>query len=179
MRARTFKTRSAQSGITLVTTLIMLVGVMLLSLSASLISRGEFKLAGNLQFQAAALNAAEVSIAEAQNWLEVGTNFLSNDFQVRTNGPLYPIGYMAANALDPMTMTWSDATSIMTGAQDSQRYYIELLAERKKLLTSGLNVGGRTSSLCNQSNIYRIVAKGVSAGGSTRFVQSVFGVLNC
>ena len=45
-----------QQGITLITTVIMLVLVMLLGVSAVMLSRSEFRLAGNLQFRNAALN---------------------------------------------------------------------------------------------------------------------------
>lgn len=168
-----------QRGISLLTTLVMLVMVMLLGLSAWQLSQSQRSLSGNLQFQAAAFGEGEAAIARAETWLSTGTNYKSAGFTSYSSGTgLYPIGYLSANNIDLLTMTW-DSSSSLQGGDPNQRYVIELLATGKQLMGAGLNTGGRGSSGCDQVNTYRIVARGVSARGATRFIQSVFSVLSC
>ena len=163
-----------ERGISLVTTLVMLLAVMVLGLSAITISKSQFMLAGNLQFQSGATVAAE-------QWLISGTNSLDAGFTTfnPNAGSLYPIGYMTANSIDPLTMTWSTTNSIQVGNITTQRYLIEFIAKDKTLIPTGLAVGGRSSSGCNKTNVYRIIAQGGSARGSSRMVQSIYSVLSC
>ncbi len=174
-------TRIRQRGISLVTTLVMLLAVMVLGMSALLVSRSEFMLSGNLQFQAAALNEAEASSVAAEQWLATGTNYQNAGFTTYNSsaGYLYPIGYMSANSIDPLTMTWSTSNSIQVGSNTNQRYLIEFLAKDKTLIPTGLAVGGRASSGCNKTDIFRIIAQGGSARGATRMIQSIYSVLSC
>ena len=171
--------RARQNGVTLITTLVMMTMVMLLGLSAILVSKGQFNLSANVQFQAAALNQAEASATVAEQWLSTGTNYLSAGFTTRASGGLYPIGYMAANNVNPLSMSWADSNSTQVSGNANQRYLYELLATDKRLLTSSLNVGGVTATACNKVNVYRIVARGESARGATRIVQTIYSVLSC
>lgn len=173
--------KSRQRGISLVTTLVMMLAVMVLGLSAILVSKGEFMLSGNLQFQSGALNEAEAAAVAAEQWISSGTNYLNAGFTTYNTGAgyLYPIGYMAANSIDPLTMTWSTSNSIQVGSITTQRYLIEFLAKDKTLIPTGLAVGGRSSSGCNKVDVYRIISQGGSARGATRMVQSIYSVLSC
>jgi Tfp pilus assembly protein PilX len=177
----TLPRRSRQRGISLVTTLVMLLAVMVLGLSAILISKSEFMLSGNVQFQSAALNEAEAAAVVAEQWLASGTNYLNAGFTTYNTsaGYLYPINYMSTNSIDPLTMTWSTANSIQVGSNTNERYLIEFLAKDKTLIPTGLAVGGRASSGCNKTDVFRIIAQGGSARGATRFIQSIFSVLSC
>jgi Tfp pilus assembly protein PilX len=170
-----------QRGISLVTTLVMMMAIMVLGLSAILLSKGEFVLSGNLQFQSASLNEAESAMVYAENWLNTGTNYLNAGFTTynAAAGYLYPIGYMSANNVNPLTMTWDNTNSEQVGAITSQRYLIEFLAKDKTLIPTSLNTGGRQSSGCNKVDVFRVIARGSSARGATRFVQSVYSVLSC
>lgn len=170
-----------QQGITLITTVVMLVMVMLLGVSAVMFSRSEFRLAGNLQFRNTALNDAENAITTAEQWLAAG-NHLNSGFTTYDGAgtpQLYPIGYLAGLSApnnNPLTMAWDVDNSMAVG---NSRYIIEKIANNKKLIPTSLNVGGNKATGCNQVNIYRIVARGESSRGTTRFVQSVYSVLNC
>jgi Tfp pilus assembly protein PilX len=172
---------SRQRGISLVTTLVMMLAVMVLGLSAILVSKSEFMLAGNVQFQSGALNEAEAAGVAAEQWISTGTNQTNAGFTTYNSsaGHLFPIGYMAANGIDPLTMTWSTSNSIQVGSITSQRYLIEFLAKDRTLIPTGLAVGGRSSSGCNKVNVFRIIAQGGSARGATRMVQSIYSVLSC
>ena len=114
--------RKRERGISLVTTLVMLLAVMVLGLSAITISKSQFMLAGNLQFQAGALNEAEAAAVAAEQWLSSGTNYLNAGFTTfnTSAGYLYPIGYMTANSIDPLLMTWSTTNSIQVGSITTQ-----------------------------------------------------------
>lgn len=171
----------SQRGISLVTTLVMLLAVTSLGISAMLISKSEFMMTGNLQFQSASLNEAEASVTVAEQWLAAGTNYTSAGFTTYASGTayMYPAGYMTTNSINPLTMTWSDSNSVQVAGQSGQRYLIELLAKDKTLIPSSLNVGGRAASGCNKVNVYRIIANGTSARGSSRFVQSIYSRLSC
>jgi len=100
-----------QSGSTLIISLIILIILMLLGVTAITTSDTQYKLAGNLQFENAAMNNAETAISAAETWLATGTNYnntaLTTTYDAATPH-LYPIGV----AGDPLTMTWSDSNSI-------------------------------------------------------------------
>ena len=97
----------------------------------------------------------------------------------------------AARATAPLSMTWADGNSRCVGndpaaptvcgasGNPNQRYFIELMSLNNRLLGSSQAVGGRTSSGCNQVNTYLISARGASARGAVRFVQSYYSVLSC
>lgn len=171
-----------QQGITLITTAVMLVLVMLLGVSAVMLSRSEFRLAGNLQFRNAALNDAENAVVAAEQWLATGSNFLNAGFTTYDGSGtphLYPINYIATQTApnnDPLTMDWGNDNSLAVG---NSRYIIERIAINKKLIPTSLNIGGNPTTGCAQVNIYRIVARGESSRGTTRFIQSVYSVLSC
>jgi Tfp pilus assembly protein PilX len=173
--------RLRQSGASLIVSLVVLGVLMLMGVAAMVISNTQYRLAGNLQFQNTALNNAEVALATAEQWLSAGTNFTAAGFDTYdvSTPMLYPGTYLADNNIDPLTMTWSDTNSAKADASGNQRYLIEQLAKSRKLTGSGLGVGGRRSTSCNEVNVYRITTRGVSGRGATRFVQAIFSVLSC
>ena len=172
-----------QQGATLVIALLILVLIMMIGITAVSTSNTQFKLAGNLQFEDSALNNAEVAITTAENWLTPAAN---NDpgfaaYNVATPH-LLPTGYLAAlvaPANSPLSMTWGNTNSLAVGGSNAQRYFIELMSRNSRLLGSSAVVGGRASAACNQVNTYLITARGVSARGATKFVQSYYSVLSC
>ncbi len=170
-----------QRGVSLVTTLVLLLAVTSLGISAMLTSRSEFMMAGNLQFQSSALNEAEASVSTGEQWLAAGTNYLNGGFTTYSVATpyLFPINYMSTNSIDPLTMTWDDTNSLQVSGKTTERYLIEMLGKDKTLIPSSLNTGGRSVSGCTKVNVYRIVAYGSSARGSGRLVQSIFSKLSC
>jgi Tfp pilus assembly protein PilX len=85
------KQRGASS---LFLTVILVMVVMLLAVTASVLSNTQFRLAGNLQFENIAFNLAETAVASAENWLSTDTNAKNGGFTTRsdTTPALYPIG---------------------------------------------------------------------------------------
>lgn len=182
--SRRTKHRFFEHGSTLITSLIILILLMLLGVASITTSDTQFKLAGNLQFEDAAMNNAETSVSSAETWLAVKTvaNFTDAGFTTRssTSPPqLYPINALTA---DPLTMIWDDTNSVQvtdtTGlVNPNQRYLIEQMSVNASLITSGQGSGGRGSTSCTKVNTYRITARGESRRGAVRFVQSFFSVL--
>ncbi len=167
-----------QSGSTLIVSLIILIILMLLGVTAMVTSDTQYKLAGNLQFENAAMNNTETAISSAETWLATGTNYNNAAFTAYDASlpHLYPLGMLTDTA--PLTMTWSDSNSIQV-SDTNQRYIIELMSVGNRLAGSSQAVGGRASSGCNQVNTYRITARGASARGTTKFIQSYYSVLSC
>ena len=183
--------RTRQRGISLVTTLVLLIAVMVLGLSAILISKSDFVLSGNLQFQSLALGQAEASTIAAEQWLaEHGGANVTTDYPgFITYSSATPHLYPPDSNIDAtaMTMTWSDSNSKIPadpdgtdpGSSTTQRYLIQLLALNKTLIPTSQNIGARKASGCNKVNFYRIIAQGTSARGASRFVQSIYSRLSC
>ena len=183
---------SRQQGSALVMSLLILALIMILGVTAMSTSNTQFKLAGNIQFEDSALNNAEVAIATAEVWLTPAggapypssSNFRNAAFTTfsSSTGYLHPKGHMATLSSpnnDPLAMVWSDSNSVSVAGNGNQRYMIELISENSRLQGSNLGLGPRRSSGCNQVNTYLITARGLSARGATKFVQSYFSVLSC
>jgi Tfp pilus assembly protein PilX len=175
-----FHTR--QKGATMIVSMVVLLLIMMIGIASFTTSNTQFKLAGNLQFEDGAMNNAEAAITAAEQWLSAGTNFNDAGFTTYSAATpqLHPIGHLAgltAPANNPLTMTWSDSNSVQVAS--NQRYLIERLSVNNRLSTSSQATGGRTSTGCNQVNIYAITARGQSARGATKLVQSTYSVLSC
>ena len=173
--------RSRQRGASLVMTLIILVLLTLIGVSALTVSNTQSRLAGNIQLQTQASLAAESALAAAENWLSVKENTDSTNFNGSVSG-LYPRESdqiaKSGKVIDPLTMTWSDNTSIKANAHDSQRYIIELYAPSMEIPgnSSGMCSAYDVSAYCPKINLFRITARGVAPGGSVRLVQTIFAV---
>lgn len=182
-----FKQRHTQSGSTLIISLIILILLMLLGVTAMKTSDTQFQLAGNLQFEDSAMNNAETAINAAETAMAKGTIARADagftTAYVSANGPvtagLYPIN----SGIDPLTLDWSGAggngNNYSVQVTGSQNYIIELMSTNNRLVGSSQTTGGRSSSGCNQVNTYRITARGTSARGASKFVQSFYSVLSC
>ena len=110
-----------QKGAVLFITLIMLVLLIVIGFNALSTSDVQSRLVGNAQFQNIAKVRAENALAQAEQWITQKTAGVSNTknagFTTRQTGSppaLYPIGYLAANSMDPLTMTWDDTNSTQT-----------------------------------------------------------------
>jgi len=179
------RSHQKQSGSTLIVTLVILILIMMLGVSAMLTSDTQQRLAGNLQFEGSAMNEAESAIAVAEHWLADATGGVPNirdaGFTSPCNSPavpgLYPAGCSLADDA-ALNLAWDRSDSIMANGANS-RYTIELISENNRPFGSEITTGGRSSGACNRINIYRISARGKSLRGATRYIQSYFGVLNC
>ncbi len=163
-----------QHGSSLVVTMIMLVVLMLMGVTAVVVSNAQYRMAGNLQFQNLAMNNAESAVAQAESWVSV--NFINNGFKARVSGGLYPEG----SNPDPYTMTWDDTTSVKLDLLGGQRYMIERLGppHDRTLPSNSLGVCNPygVAGPCPTVNVFRITGRGASIRGSIQLVQSIFAV---
>jgi Tfp pilus assembly protein PilX len=179
------KTARSQSGSALIISMIILILLMLLGVAAVTTSDTQFKLAGNLQFDDAALNNAETAIAAAEATLADGVTYQDPGLLIARNAatpqfyPMAVLGAQAAPNNDPLTMAWNDTNSTSIAGNSSQRFLIETMSLNDRLIGSTQCTGCRLSSGCNQVNTYRITARGASMRGATKFVQSFYSVLSC
>jgi len=170
-----------QRGVTaLFVTLIVLLVMMVLGISAALLSGTQFKLAGNLQHENAAFNLAEGSTAAAQNWLTSGANFKDSGFSSSgTAAHLYCIPGSAGctrSPGDPLTMTWNDTNSLAVSGDDTQRYQIQKVASCQVALGSESSVGGRIKAPVERADLFRVTARGTSVKGTNRVLQTTYTV---
>ena len=161
-----------QTGSSLVVSMIMLVVLMLMGVGAIVVSNTQYRMAGNYQFQNQAMAAAESALSQAEQW--VLGNIAHAELETRSDGGHYPVG-TGPNAY---TMTWNNTTSETVGGNDSQRYIVEVLGENRYLPASSVKTcpGYTLSGPCSRVNVYRITARGTSARGSVKIVQSIFTV---
>jgi len=167
----------SQRGSTLVISLIILVMLMLLGVTAMTTSDTAFKLTGNLQFENNAINDAESALNTVENAMKLGTisyndaAFFAASSVTATSTGLYPIGA----AIDPLTMSWDNAHSVLVTT--NSRRIIQLMSTNNILTGSGLAVGGVASTACNRVNTYSITALGASSRGAAKTVQSYYSVI--
>ena len=164
-----------QRGSTLVTSIIVLILIMMMGMSAMVTSDSQLKISGNLQFEDTAANNAESGIATAESALASVGYCASIGFTADAHSAATPEQYSIHAALTPSTMSWDD-TSSRRVTDDSQRYMIQLISENVVSDASGLGVGGRPSTPPNAVNTYLITARGTGARGSVKFIQSYFRV---
>jgi Tfp pilus assembly protein PilX len=170
------------AGFSLITAVVIVLMVTIVGFAAMTASRSQLFAAGNAQYQATALREAERAVATAETWLRTGTNPKNSGFTTRsTETPaLYPIGFMAANNLNPLTWTWSDTNSVSLN-DGTARYALEQVAIR--LLPMGESQRGlideEGNTDCKVVNVYRISARGTGGGGASRTLQTVFSVDGC
>lgn len=174
---------SRQNGATLITTMVILVLIMLLGVSAMRSSETQFRLSGNIQFEDTALNRAEAALAAAEHWLIRNDGDAGFIYYSPATSHLHPIGHLASLAApdnNVLTMVWNNSNSLaLTSGDDTQRYVIERISMHAKALGSSLVVGDRSHSACNTVNTYLITARGTAARGATKWVQSYFAVPGC
>lgn len=186
-KMRPFKPHRDQSGSTLIISLIILILLMLLGVTAMRTSDTQFQLTGNLQFENSAMNNAETAINAAETALANGAiAILDPGFTtayVSANGPVTAGLYPANSGIDPFTLSWAgtggNGNTYSVQVLGGQNYIVELMSTNNRLVGSSQTIGGRSSSGCNQVNTYRITGRGTSARGATKFVQSYYSVLSC
>lgn len=154
-----------QRGMTLLVALVTLVVLMLLGMSAMNTSKTMFKLAGNLQFENEAKNRAESALNKAEGWLMTGTNSANPGFSAAA-APYY--GPTAV--VDPLN-AWPAAALAVAA---NEEYIIQRInAGKISGLGNSLGLGGQITTAPQNLDLYRITARGRSARGATRYVESI------
>lgn len=168
----------AQRGASLFIVIVLLLTVGLMTLTAFYLSRGQYRLVGNLQHLEQAFNQTEAVVAAAEKWLEVPANSKAVGFTTYSSATpgLYPIGQLATLGRDPKAMTWGDSNSIASG---DGRYLIEQLASNRRLPGGSLQVGQRSTGSCRSVNLYRVVARSSGRAGSARMIETLQATRAC
>jgi Tfp pilus assembly protein PilX len=159
-----------QSGISLLMALVLLAGIMLIGVLTFTVSDTQFKQSGNQQFQATALNSAEAAISIAESWL------ISGGLSGKRLDPAFDLGGTSAQGLyafqsapfDPMVETnWTNSISV----SPTQQYIIQ--KTQNAIAKPGFSCSG--SGCINPTvNVYKIVARGTSAKGAQRIVETTY-----
>jgi type IV pilus assembly protein PilX len=173
-------TRTQQQGVALVVSLIILVSLTMLGLTAIQRTTADLAMAGNQRETGLMFAAAEVGLVSAEGF--IGTSTTNGDFN-NVNLGLYTVladdpTYYGPDYFDGGTWT-SNAQSAATSldAYEQPRYMIEYLGDRAQNALALVNFGGygtqRTGDIVS---IYRSTSRGVGlTGNSYRYVQSYFG----
>ena len=154
-----------QQGSSLIISLIILIILMLLGVTAMNASTTQFKLAANLHFENMALNNAETAARSAEQILEANAATIASANPVST-------------LPDPLTTTWTDANSTQVNATDgSQRYMVGFVGVYASPL-AGLGLDCTDPS--NEKNYdcvntYLITTRGQSQS-ATKFIQVYYAV---
>lgn len=168
LNARHYAVRNKQSGSTLIVSLIILILLMLLGVTAMSTSDTQYKLTGNLQFSNMAMNNAETAANAAEQWLE-------------SNAGSTPSANAVATLPNPLTgMVWtnSDSVAVVPGDPDSQRYVIGYVSTYASP-TAGVGLDCFNPS--NEHNFdcvhtYQITARGQGGRGATKIIQTYYAV---
>jgi Tfp pilus assembly protein PilX len=181
MHRNALPARRRHAGFSLITAVVVVLMVTIVGLSAMTISRSQLQASGNAQYQLAALQEADRGIATAETWLKTGTNSKNAGFASRVDQtPLFPIGYLSANNLTPLTWSWTDNNSQSLNGGTS-RYLIEQAASNLRPAGESqrelIDEEGNTD--CKKVNVFRVTSRGTSATGASRTVQSVFSTDAC
>jgi Tfp pilus assembly protein PilX len=153
-----------QSGSTLIVTLIILILMMLLGVTAMSTSDTQSKLTGNLQFESLAMDNSEKAVKAGELWLD-------------SVAATTPSASAVAALLDPLTgMSWTNSDSVQVTPDDSQRYAVAFVGVFPSP-TAGLGID--CSDPLNPQkfdcvNTYLVTARGTSARGATKYVQTYY-----
>jgi Tfp pilus assembly protein PilX len=162
---RSLKLAHKQKGMTLLVALVTLIVLMLLGISAMNASNTMLKLAGNLQYENEAKNRAESALITAEGWLMSGANASNAGFTTST-------GYLfnQAASVDPLSSWPSGASSV--GANEA---FIIQRITATPVTPPGEQVDedGNKTTIKSAYHLYRVTARGQSARGAQRYVESI------
>jgi type II secretory pathway pseudopilin PulG len=154
-----------QSGSTLIVSLIILILLMLIGVSAMTTSDTQFKLTGNLQYETLAMNNAEAAANAAERWLDA-------------NAGTTPSKPAISTLQDPLTMTWDDSNSLKVANLEEQRYVIGFVVLKASPL-AGLGLDCTSASNAHNFdcvNTYLVTARGKSGRGAVKIIQTYYAV---
>lgn len=164
-----------QKGATLLISLVLLVLIMLMGTTAMVTSDTQLKLSGNLQFEDVALNNAEIAIGKAESILSsAGSDYVSSP-GFGTYSSASPERYPMHMSVSPLTMQWDNSNSTIVN-DDTQRYLVQLISKNVSLKPSDPTTGGAPSIPSKTVHTFLVTARGTSARGAVKFIQSYVAV---
>jgi type IV pilus assembly protein PilX len=167
----------AQSGMTLIISLIILISLTILGVTSMQATRTEVSMAGNLRESGITFSAAESGLIAAERY--VNASISTTLFDDPANG-LY-----SNTANDPdysAAATWASsqlATTSLPHVAAQPNFIVKYLGDRSQNEVAAVNIGGYGSGQpgLTVSN-FRVTARGVGrTGNSFRYVQSYFGTV--
>lgn len=167
----------AQTGITLVVSLIILVSLTILGVTSMMSSRTEVSMAGNLRKAGIAFNAAEAGLRAGEKY--VNSSVTTTIYASPSTG-LY--GEADTSPSYGVAATWDGtasqlATTKLPDVAEQPRYIIHFLGDRSQNEVGSVNIGGYGSGQpgLTVSN-FKITARGVGQTiNEVRYVQSHLG----
>ncbi len=166
---------NAQRGAVLVVSLMILLLMTLLGVTAMRTANFELVMATNTQARSSAMAVAENALVDGE--VDIVTNYGSTPLfdwsSVGTDG-LYTVGdavegVAGGNTLDDIS--WDSATGAYQAAPSGGKYTLEYLGPYTTAGAS-LTLGGGGAS--DKRYLYRVSGRGEFGKGGTRFVQSIY-----
>lgn len=154
-----------QQGIVLIMSLVILLVLTLLGVTAMNTSNLQLLMTGNSQYQTTALNIAEDTIKNAEDIVEgivAGAAKPANGY--------YDIAATPADEIDLANFDW-DASKVVTDG--ASRYVIEYTGDHT-LDSASLKWRQSQNILGDKVYVFRITARSPATRGAVRYVQSIF-----
>ena len=164
-----------QQGLSLLVVTLLMLALSLITVSSFFNSQTQFRLSGNIQASELAFSRAESAISTAEAWLNANGNAQSTAFDTYTVNYLYPIGQFAQSGYLPASMNWSDANSL---ASANARYLIEQIGRGVRQPGDSLSTG-QASTGCRAVNLFRVLARGETAAGASRIIETTMAISAC
>jgi type IV pilus assembly protein PilX len=160
-----------QRGIVLVVSLIVLLALSVVAVTAARGSRIELISAGAVQSSTGAFLSAEAALVVAED--DIATNHAQGgpSFNFDEDGD----GYYTEGGVDPDTMDWSDFDYVSVDDEDGDeigRYVIEYLGT---IASEGGSLGVGTAT--TERYIYRVTALGIGERNAMRLVSTIYATL--
>ena len=169
-----------QQGVALVVSMIILISLTMLGLTAIQRSTIDLAMAGNQREVGLMFQSAEVGLVKAEDFVEASTT--NADFDDTSLG-LYTVAASDPNYSSPdyfAGATWTASSQVAATSLDAYeqpRYMIEYLGDRSQNPLAAINIGGYgTQQTGDIVSIYRSTSRGAGlTGNSFRYVQSYYG----
>jgi type IV pilus assembly protein PilX len=170
-----YRNASAQTGMVLIVSLLILITLTILGLTAMQSSRTEMSMAGNQRELGITFNATEAGLRSAQTYID---NSISTTIYNDPSQGLYDRLDLDPDYRDPSA--WDDSQTAAIGLPnvvEQPKFIIQYLGERSQNEVASVNIGGYGSSQpgITVSN-FRITARAVGqTGRATRQLQAYYG----
>ena len=175
---------SKQQGIALVTSLIFLVCLSMLGVTAIQRATADLSMAGNQREIGLMFQSAEMGLAQSEAFIvsQVSNAVYDNPEQglyiVPDDGSEYSRDYYSAADWESKSTVANTALKTALSLADDPRYMIEYLGDRLQNPLAAVNTGGGYGGELTGDivSIYRATARGAGMTGSSfRYVQSYYG----
>jgi type IV pilus assembly protein PilX len=181
MAVRSIPFRKRETGVALFISLVLLLVLTIIGVSAVQTTSLEERMARNSHDNVLAFQAAEAALREAENFLRLNINSTAGFTAAGTNGLWTAAQYNQAERWDQAGI-WTGANSVevanaMTGVNEQPRYIIEWVATVQRADNPFLQ-GSSYATIFDRIEIFRITARGVGGSPNARVVlQSTFGLI--